>query len=86
MRQHYVAVVHKKADPDIRAHLPDSLASLPPDQRSPKPTKRQRRRSPSTPRARSQTGNPPKPSGLSQILADPAYRTNVLALVPLELP
>ena len=28
----------------------------------------------------------PEPSGLSPILADPAYRTDVLALVPVQLP
>ena len=28
----------------------------------------------------------PEPSDLSPILADPAYRTDVLALVPLQLP
>jgi len=28
----------------------------------------------------------PEPTGVGPILADPAYRTDVLALVPLELP
>jgi hypothetical protein len=28
----------------------------------------------------------PEPTGLSPVLTDPAYRTDVLALVPLQLP
>jgi predicted RNase H-like HicB family nuclease len=87
MRQHYVAVVHKEADSNFRAYFPDfpgAVAIAPTLEEAIKGAGKVLALHAKRTIA---DGNPlPKTSGLSQILADPAYRTDVLALVPLELP
>ena len=87
MRKHYVAVVHKDADSDFRAHFPDL-----PDIITTAPTLDEAIKKAAQTLAlyakRALAGGKPlpEPSGLSQILADPAFRIDVLAVVPLELP
>jgi predicted RNase H-like HicB family nuclease len=87
MRQHYVAVVHKEADSDFRACFPDFPSVV-----TTGPTLEEAIRKAGQVLALHvkgmlADGKPiPEPSGVSPVLADPAYRTDVLALVPLELP
>jgi predicted RNase H-like HicB family nuclease len=87
MRQHYVAVVHKEADSDFRAHFPDFPGVVVTAPTLAQAIKKAGQALALHGKRTLADGKPrPEPSGLSQILADPAYRTDVLALVPLELP
>jgi predicted RNase H-like HicB family nuclease len=87
MRKHYVAVVHKDAASDFGVSFPDFPGVV--------------TSAPTLEEAIKRAGEAltlhvagmltdgktvPEPTGLSPILADPAYRTDVLALVPLQLP
>ena len=87
MRQHYVTVVHKEANSDFRAYF----SGLPwrchhrANARRSHQKGRAGARPPRQGQIRSQAS--PFPSlGPESTLADPAYRTDVRALVPLELP
>jgi predicted RNase H-like HicB family nuclease len=74
MRQHYVAVVHKEADSVFRAHfpdLPDVVATGPTLDEAIK--KAGQALALNAKRTLADAWPLPKPSSLSQILADPAY-------------
>jgi predicted RNase H-like HicB family nuclease len=82
MRKHYVAVVHKDAASDFGVSLPDFPGVV-----TSAPTLEEAiKRAGEVEGMLADGKSIPEPSGLSPILADPAYRTDVLALVPLQLP
>jgi predicted RNase H-like HicB family nuclease len=86
-RQHYVAVVRKEADSDFRAFFPDFSCVVASAPTLAEAIKKAAQALALNAKQTLADGKPlPEPSGLSQILADPAYRTDVLAVVPLELP
>jgi predicted RNase H-like HicB family nuclease len=83
MRQHYVTVVHK----EFRAYFPDLPGVVATAATLAEAIKSAAQALALHAKRTLADGKPlPEPSGLSQILAHPAYRTDVLALVPLELP
>jgi hypothetical protein len=82
MRQRYVLVIDKVGE-GFKACFRNFPASLSPRQPSMKPSRGQGRRSLCTSTACSQR---PAPRGLTPVLADPNYRSAVLAFVPLDLP
>jgi predicted RNase H-like HicB family nuclease len=87
LRKHYVAVVHKDADCDFGVSFPDFPGAV-----TAAPTLEEAIKRAGEALALHVEGmvadgkTIPEPTGLSPILADPAYRTDVLALVPLQLP
>ena len=87
MRQHYVAVVHKAADSDFHAYFPDFPEVVATAPTLAEAIKKAAQALALNAKRTLADGKPlPEPLGLSQILADPAYRTDVLAVVPLEVP
>jgi predicted RNase H-like HicB family nuclease len=86
-RQHYVAVVRKEADFDFRAFFPDFSCVVASAPTLDEATKKAGQALALNAKHTLANAQPlPKPSKPESILADPAYRTDVLALVPLELP
>ena len=81
MRKHYVAVVHKDAASDFGVSFPDFPGVV-----TSAPTLEEAIKRAGEALTLHVAGMLTDGKTLSPILADPAYRTDVLALVPLQLP
>jgi predicted RNase H-like HicB family nuclease len=87
MRKHYVAVMHKDADSDFGVSFPDFPGVVTAAPTLDEAIKRAGQALALHVEGMLADGKTiPEPHCVGPILADPAYRTDVLALVPLQLP
>jgi predicted RNase H-like HicB family nuclease len=87
MRKHYIAAVHKDDVNGFSVAFPDFPGAVTAAHSLDEAIKRAGEALALHVKGMLADGKPiPEPSGLSPILAHPDYRTDVLALVPLQLP